>query len=66
MNGQTYLIYTKLADTAYRTIRIKATGYSMTVEPEGKQVRFENGGKTIAVFNVAELVGFAQEDHIVN
>ncbi len=33
---------------------------------DGKQIHFQDNGKIVAVFNVSELVGFVQEDHLVN
>ena len=58
-----YIIYTKSEDAAFRTIRIKATTQSVG---EGKHITFTDNGKTIAVFNLAEIIGFVQEDHVAN
>lgn len=63
MNGQTYIIYTKFGNAGNQSIKIKATGYSTTTD---KQLIFEDKGTRIAVFNMSEVGGFIQEDHIVD
>lgn len=60
----TYNIYIQGADAVQRTIKVKATGY--TVSGKGDVVTFEDDGKQIAVFNVGQLVGFVRADHVVN
>jgi hypothetical protein len=66
MNGQTYIVYTKLSDGASRIIKITASGYTTSAASEGRQVCFNDNGKVVAIFNMSELIGFAQEDHIVH
>ena len=63
MEKRTYVIFTKTGDK--QSIRINAAGH--TVSTGGQQVvTFEDASGTVAVFNMAEIVGFAQADHIVN
>ncbi len=62
---KTYLIYIKATEGPQKPLKIKASGH--TVDADGKLVRFEEqAGNIIAVFNIAELIGFVESEHVVN
>jgi hypothetical protein len=63
MNANTYILYIKSSEPALKTLKIKAQAYLLT--NEGAQVQFEDD-KVVAIFNMAELVGFAESGHIAN
>lgn len=64
MSASTYILYIKSSEATPKTLRIKASGY--IVVPEGNTVRFEEADNVVAVFNMAEIVGFVESVHIVN
>lgn len=59
-----FLVFAKINETESRVIRIKATEFM--VEDSGSRLVFEDGGKQIAMFNMNELIGFVEAEHIVN
>ena len=59
-----FLVFAKIADNESRVIRIKATGF--IVADDGSRIVFEDGPKQIAMFNINELIGFVEAEHIVN
>lgn len=60
----TYIVFIKTEESGHKTVKIKASGYTMV--DNGVRVNFEGEGKNIAVFTMASLVGFVRDDHIVN
>ena len=62
---KTYLIYIKTSEGTQKPLKIKANGHM--VHSDGKRVQFdgEQGG-AVAVFNMAELVGFVESEHVVS
>lgn len=62
---KTYLIYIRTEEGAQKPLKIKADGH--TVHSDRKLVQFEDKqGNVVAIFNIAELVGFVEADHVVS
>jgi hypothetical protein len=62
MEKRVYVIYSKSSEG--KTISINAAGH--TVSSDGQRVTFQDANNTVAVFNMSEIVGFVQADHIVS
>ena len=62
---KTYLIYIKTAEGAQKPLKIKADGH--TVHADRKLVQLDDKqGNAVAIFNMAELVGFVEAEHVVS